>query len=257
MRPGLEQKAPDLAPDGGDQAGDDDEEEDEAFDVGTDATYATLTADSDAPDAWQSPMAGTKSNSGGGAEGSSSSAVAGDGRENTNDSGASVLDAATSAKVALQGLSDAAPRAHGVQSLPPSAHAAAAPIDVASLPPDLLSGLKLPAAGKWVRTAYDHNLDGLSGEKPWRPPASAAAAAAAAAVATTSSSQAVQAAARAQAESRLPEFFNYGLTEAAWVVYARKQREVILSPDQRMRQLLSMIQCWFMRACVYTPIPSR
>jgi hypothetical protein len=85
--------------------------------------------------------------------------------------------------------------------------------------------VKLPAAGKWVRAAFDHNLDGLSGAKPWRkapkpaPPGDVAAAPAA--------TLAADAAAQAVADSRLPEFFNYGLTEAAWVVYARRQREVI------------------------------
>lgn len=224
MRPGLEQKAPDLASSG--QAGDEDEEEDEAFDE--DATYATLSAAADAPDAWQSPVAGVGSKLGGSVEGSLSATGAGNGSGGVDESGTAVLDAATTATRALQELSDAAPRAHGVRSLPPSAHAAAVPIDVASIPPELLAqaGAKpLPPTGKWVRTAYDHNLDGLTGDKPWRPPARAAASAAS----PTATSQAMDAAAQAQALNRLPEFFNYGLTEAAWVVYARKQREVSFS----------------------------
>ena len=69
-------------------------------------------------------------------------------------------------------------------------------INVGEIPASALKLVRLPAPGRYVRTSFDQNLAGLD-HKPWHNPG------------------AVQS-----------EYFNYGLDEATFSHYARRQREL-------------------------------
>jgi len=220
VRPGLEKASPAVT--GTDGAGG--EDEDENFD---EQGYATLT-DAGASEAWQSP-AGQKAVSPTPAaaaalaaafavpSGASSCAAGGGGGDD--------FDAAAKQASAIASVSAAAPSLKGFCAIPADGGAATGfALDVREVPDELLAAVALPGPGRFVRTAFDTNLAGLD-HRPWRdlgPPLPAA--------------PLPGPDGGAPVPSGLPPrapgseaFFNFGLDELVWTVYARRQREARLA----------------------------
>ncbi len=86
-------------------------------------------------------------------------------------------------------------------------------VDIRAVPGELLLDARLPAAGKFVRSAFDQNLDGLD-HRPWRD----LKAKAEAKPVKTEGEEEGSAAAAGDRPAGMDAYFNYGLDENSWVV---------------------------------------